>query len=327
MKVNFSYRKTNQIEKYLRRIEVAKGVIDLLPQLPHFEENLRRQLLLKSAVFSARIEGNRLNVSDIYFADGKTTKDVAKIEIFNILTVLRWLNSKSAPKTLSKNFILKVHQGVMKNLTKDAGDFRRDISAIFNQAGVAIYLPPPPNEIASLIKKLINKTNNSKELPPVNAALFHFSFEKIHPFLDGNGRVGRVLSTFILKKGGYGFRGLVSLEEFIEKKRQIYYDLLMLDKRDITSFIAFFLEALAIQAEKAIKDLKNKKEEHPEDTLLPRRREILKIILDHQMVSFNFIKRRFLKVPGSSLHYDLKKLLEKGLVKKIGTTRGALYKP
>lgn len=111
----------------------------------------------------------------------------------------------------------------------------------------------------------------------------------------------------------------------IQPPRLITHDLLALNKMDITPFIVFFLEALAIQAEIAIRNLKEREEERPKDSLLPRRQEIFAIILDHKMVSFGFIKRRFLKIPDSSLHYDLKKLLEKDFIRKIGSTRGVLY--
>ena len=214
---------------------------------------------------------------------------------------------------------------VMKNISPSAGIFRKEVSAIFNQAGIAVYLPPPPNKISELIKILINRTKSSRETKYIKMALFHFGFEKIHPFLDGNGRVGRLLSTFILKQGQSDFRGLVSLEEYLERNRQVYYDLLAISKTDITRFVEFFLEALAEQAEKTINNLKDIKEERLEDTLLPRRREIWEIVRDHEMVSFNFIKRRFIKVPNSSLHYDLRELIKKGLIKKLGSTRGVRY--
>ena len=66
---------------------------------------------------------------------------------------------------------------------------------------------------------------------------------------------------------------------------------------------------------------------HPEDSLLPRRREILNIIRDHQMISFDFLKRRFVNVPDSTLHYELQQLIKVGLILKLGRTRGALYTP
>jgi len=143
--------------------------------------------------------------------------------------------------------------------------------------------------------------------------------------LDGNGRLGRLLAVFILKQGGFDFRGLLSLEEYLEKNRESYYRFLAINKKDITDFVEFFLEAVANQAEKTIAGLKEINQEKEEDFLLPRRREILEIIRDHQIVSFDFIKRRFPKVAPSTLHYDLRKLIEEGFVKKLGSTRAVRY--
>lgn len=326
MKLDYSWRKTKEIEDYLQRLAVAKKVIDILPRFPYLEENLRRQSLLKSSLFSARIEGNKLRLKQIQsMQDQPKQKNIAKIEVFNILKALRFLYSSRAPKRISKSLILKLHQMILKDISHSAGHFRQEPSAIFNQAGVAVYLPPPPIEVSKLIAQLIKNHRQSKDTGPVKAAVFHFGFEKIHPFLDGNGRVGRLLSTFILKNSGFGFRGLTSPEEYLEKHRRVYYELLMIAKKDITDFVEFFLKATAIQAEKAIDELKNVGKELPKDRLLPRRREILEIIRNHQIVSFNFIKRRFMKVADSTLHYDLQQLIKENFIKKLGTTRGALY--
>jgi len=238
--INYTYHKTSNIETNLVKIEVAKRIIDLLPTLPHIEEFLRRRSLLKSSLFSAKIEGNKLQ------------------------------------------------------------------------------LPKLIRELIAIIKK--------REHAAIKAAIAHFVFEKIHPFLDGNGRVGRLISTFILKNSGYGFRELVVLEEYLSNHREEYYDLLAVPKKDITDFVEFFTEAVARSAEKAVDELQETKED-AKDSLLPRRQEILAIIKDHKMVSFNFIKRRFQKVPDSSLHYDIKTLINKAFIKKLGTTRGALYSP
>lgn len=326
MDLNYSYRKNPRIEKCLRRIEILREVAELLPRLPHVEDNLRRRSLLKSSLFSARIEGNRLQLKDVRYTEKNIhSKDLAQMEIFNILAALRWLYSERIPKKLTLSLIFKLHKSVMRGISAESGHFRKEPSAIFNQAGVAIYFTPPPSQIFSLTQKFMSVTNFSNEPGPIQAAICHFTFEKIHPFLDGNGRVGRLLSTFILKSTGFSFRWLVCLEEYYENKRELYYDFLANQKKDITPFVQFFLEGLSLQAEKAIEDIKITKTELPEDRLLPRRGEILAIIRDHRIVSFDFIRRRFAKIPESTLHYDIRKLIEAGFIKKLGSTRGVCY--
>lgn len=325
MDINYQYRETSKIKKNIIRIEVAKKIIELFPKLPHIEEHFRHKSLLKSSLFSARIEGNRLQIEEIENIQKNTSRSREKKEVFNILQGLKWIHSKNSPKKISQNAILKLHKFVLSGLLADAGGFRNEHSAVFNQAGIAIYMTPPPSEIPTLINKIIATIKNSKKHPAINAAIAHFAFEKTHPFLDGNGRVGRLLSNFILKNSGYGFRGLVVLEEYFSENREEYYDLLSSTKKDITEFVEFFQDAIVTSAEKAIAELKDTKQEKATDSLLPRRQEIIAIIKDHKMVSFDFIKRRFYKIPDSSLHYDISELVKKGFVRKLGETRGVMY--
>lgn len=126
---------------------------------------------------------------------------------------------------------------------------------------------PPPSEIKPRLSQLINFAKKLSILGSIRAAVAHFAFEKIHPFLDGNGRVGRLISTFILNRTGYDFRGLFAFEEELEKNRQEYYDSLASTSHNVTFFIIFFLEILLKQAEKAVEQIKNLKHEKPEDTL------------------------------------------------------------
>jgi Fic family protein len=326
MKLDYRWKETKKVRDLLQRIEVAKRVIEITPIRPHIEENLRRRSLLKSAVFSARIEGNKLKLEDVLY-NRVSKRETARKEIDNINKALNWLYSPESIKEVNNKLIQKLHNFVMHNLSSSAGKFRIEQSGIFNQAGVVIYMPPPPTEIRHLIRIFVNMANRSQISPLINTAACHFAFEKTHPFLDGNGRVGRLISTHMLKQAGYSFRGIATLEEYIDKNRQTYYDLLTTSSKNISPFVEFFLEGVMVQADKAINDLKDVKTELPEDQLLPRRREILEIIRDHEMVSFDFVRRRFRLVSDSTIHYDLRQLIEQGYVKKLGITRGALYSP
>lgn len=327
MNINYTYQKTQIIEKNIIRIEVAKNVLELLPQLPHIEETLRRKSLLKSSLFSAQIEGNTLEIGEIENSLSKDSQQKEKKEVFNILKTLKWLHSNYNSLQVTIEILLQLHSMVMESISYQAGKLRHEPSAIFNQAGVAIYMTPPPSQILDLLNSFITTINQSHDHPSINAAIAHFTFEKIHPFLDGNGRVGRIISSLILKNAGYGFRGLAVLEEYLNNHRETYYDCLSTDGKDITVFVEFFTKGVAESAELTINQLKDIKDEKPFDTLLPRRQEILLIIKDHQLVSFDFIKRRFPTIPKSTIHYDLSMLLKKGFIKKLGSTRGVLYSP
>src|SRR5207237_152213 len=129
-------------------------------------------------------------------------------------------------RDITLSFIMHLHEKVMAGLIDkaDLGSFRKEVSAIFNTAGIAIYMPPPPKLVMPLMERLVKIVNNDREdFIPIRAALAHYSFEKIHPFLDGNGRVGRLLFQSVLQKSGYGMKGLLSVEEYLDQHRSEYY--------------------------------------------------------------------------------------------------------
>ncbi len=320
----YRYQENQKIKQYLAKLEVLRLVFDSLPSFPSLEDNLRRESLLHSSIFSARIEGNPLTPAHIHNEIRAPRKDLHKIEIFNLLRAYRYIDSSRAKKVFSTSFILKLHLLTMRGLSFDAGHFRREPWAVFNQAGVAVYIAPSPAELKNLLDEYIKIINTSHFSIPVTAAVAQFLFEKIHPFADGNGRVGRLLSAHLLRVGKYRMRGLVPLEVFIDEYREQYYEVLE-PTRNATSFVEFFLKGLILQIEIALKKFKQSKIA-PEDALLPRRREILEILKDHPLCTFDFISRRFPAVNPKTLHYDLLKLQEGGYIKKIGKTRGSVYR-
>lgn len=325
MKFPPTYQTTDTIAHLLQELEILKAAFALLPIEPKTITYLQRKTLLKSSLFSARIEGNPLHLTEISEADMHHSNDLRKREVANIAQALNDMRVVKR-KTITIPFLLRLHAIVLKGLAADAGRLRSDESAIFNASGVAVYLTPAPWQIHELLNQWVQYCEKFRDPAPAAAAIAHLWFEKIHPFRDGNGRVGRLVSSFLLSHGGYDFAGIVPLEEYFDTHRQDYYDGLTPDRQDSTQFVEFFLTALVSQARTSLQELKN----HPQDNqhtaeLLPRRQEILSIIHDHRMVSFDFLTRRFRAVPPSTLHYDLKQLLKLGRIKKQGTTRGARY--
>lgn len=316
------YRLTKDIVALLQTIEANKEVIDSINIPVEIEENIRRQSTLKSSLFSARVEGNPLTLEEV---EHRPSSDQKKIEVFNILKAMGYMRKREA-KDLSTKELLEIHKITLLGLNTQAGEFRHENSATFNEAGIAIYMHPPPRFIKSNLKKLLDYINAGKEeFVPIRAALAHYSFEKIHPFLDGNGRVGRLVLQKTMMKGGYSMKGLLAFEEYIDNHRSEYYRSLEEPEKDCTDYLIFILQALAEKSTQAKELILKKQDATIEDYLLPRRAEIYNIIKDQKLVNFDQIKRRFLKVNDRTLRYDLKKLQDKGLIRKRGSTKGVYY--
>ena len=155
------YVLTPKIIELLKRIEASREVINSIEVPPEIETNIRRQSTLKSSLFSARIEGNDLTLLDLPKVSSKSQKHR---EVFNILKALNWIYTRRF-KNLDSKDIIKLHEMVMDGIAEnpDLGRFRTDIGAIFNSAGIAIYLPPRPAQVLPLINKLVTFINSEKE--------------------------------------------------------------------------------------------------------------------------------------------------------------------
>ncbi|QQG47341.1 MAG: Fic family protein [Candidatus Woesebacteria bacterium] len=317
------YELTPELVSLLNSIEASRQVIDSIEIPLEIEQNIRRVENLKSSLFSARIEGNNLNLEDLQ----NPSKTQKKAEVLNILKAMNFLKEKQK-KDITTAEMLALHKITMNGLIdgQNLGVFRKNMEAIFNSAGIAIFMPPSPKQVPSLIEKLIKFINSDKErFAPIKASLTHYTFEKIHPFLDGSGRVGRLLIQKILYKEGFGMKGLLSLEEYLDNHRSTYYRMLEEPEKELTDYLIFMLTAISETALKAKELVQQKQKVEVEDYLLPRRAEILRIIKDQKIVNFDQIRRRFMAVNPRTLRYDLKKLQDANLIRKLGTTNGVYY--
>ncbi|MGI5828188.1 MAG: Fic family protein [Patescibacteria group bacterium] len=323
-----TYQLTRKITVSLQEIERLKARLDYYATDKTLEKYSRQKSLLKSSLFSARIEGNPQTLEQFENGGWINSREKQKLEVANLYRALEYVLSKSWRSDVTLDDLKFIHNQVMDGLSRETGFLRTEPSAIYNTAGIAIYVCPLPNEIKPLLQQLLVYVNQDFEpIIPIKTALSHIVFEKIHPFLDGNGRLGRLLIHLVLKKWQYDFRGLAPVEEYLDNNRQTYYDLLAENKQDRTEFIEFFLEGLIYGLKIGVseKEIQKNKLQTPEQKLPPRRYEILQIIKDHKIVSFDFIKRRFFAIPSRTLRYDLKQLTDKQFIQKRGVTRGVVY--
>jgi fido (protein-threonine AMPylation protein) len=308
MLLNQTFKLTPKIQSLLNTLEGQKLAFGLIPVKPELVLNLRRQSLLHSALYSAKIEGIG---QDSQFG---------KLALQNLERTYVWLYHQKIDFPIDQPFLRTLHAKSYQDLGGDAGHFRTEQSAIFNSAGIAVYLTPPPQEIPALLEEWQLQTYDLCKI-----LISHYQFEKIHPFLDGNGRVGRLILTQQLRRLAYDFGGLLVIEEAINNTRDDYYYHLQNESKDITGFIEYFLTLLTDQSPKVLAQISRPPEPSIASSLLPRRQELLHIIRDHSPCSFDFLHRRFVAIPPSTLRFDLLSLQKSGLIRKLGVTNGVLY--
>lgn len=325
MKIPPKYTLNNNILNSISIIESNRGTIDAVDLPIAVEQNLRRKAILGSSLFSARIEGNTLKREDVSDLRDITSKEKQKLEVANLFKTINFVLAKfDKNKLIKESDILSWHK-----ILNFEGKWRTEHEGIFDAAGNAVYHAPPPSHIPGLISDLaayINK--DTDENPLIKAVLTHLLFEKIHPFVDGNGRVGRLLQLAVLSINGYGMNGMVVTEEIIDKKRQLYYQAISDSVGDnATEFVETMLEFM-VEATSVAKDKMLAGKKFTQTDMLPlRRQELLQIIRDHRTVTLDFLHRRFLNVDDRLLRYDLKQLIDLGFVTKIGKTKGVIYTP
>ncbi len=224
---------------------------------------LTAPLLTKEAVASSRIEGTQATIEDVfkYEAAGKVTEDNSKEqdikEIINYRTAIQVAVNLLEKRPIGENFIKELHSILLNSVrgtNKDRGNFRR-IPVFIGKPGAtienAIYVPPDSSELPGLVSNW-SKYVNSEEEPDilVQAAIAHYQFEAIHPFLDGNGRIGRLLIPIFLYKMKVIPYPLLYLSEQFDINRDNYYAFLRkVDAEDDwVAWIKFFLVSINKQA-------------------------------------------------------------------------------
>jgi Fic family protein len=324
------YRLTKKIVSHIANIEANRQVIGAIKIPLEVEENFRRKSVFGSSLFSARIEGNSLTEAEVSSFQDLSENDQEKLEVTNLYRAISHVLVKvKEGYTFNKKDFLGWHEIVMKGILAPSycGRFRTKHEGVFDSMGNLIYHSPAPSEVSGLIEKMLSFINGKTEkIIPVKAILSHLILEKIHPFVDGSGRMGRLLQLAVMSKYGFGMNGMSIVEKKIYENRPIYYHTIEHSTNsDSTGFVDFMLEIMDEASSEAKEELLAKRDYSDSDLLLPRRKEIFEIIRDQRIVSLDFLSRRFLKVDPRSLRNDLLFLVKKGFVEKIGKTRGALY--
>lgn len=327
-----------KIEPIVKKIETLNQVIWLTPVQQTIKDKLFYKHVLKSSLFSAKIEGNKLTLVEAKKLNLSSPKQKNQQEIGNVLNTLKKLKTFFGP--INQERLKKIHQLVMQKIDCRAGKFRAEDTAIFDQYGTIVYLTPSPQEMQSMLilffekfNQLINQKSQSLIQKLILAFQSHYYFEKIHPFVDGNGRVGRVLLHLSLAQIKITPDWILPIDQYLEQHRSTYYAGLNKNTRQVNDFLIFLFEALLWSLEDVIDSIKNlnltkiETAQKPNilNSLLPRRAEMVYIIKDHPYISLDSVARRFFTIPKRTIAYDIHCLIKQNLIIKHGTTRGVTY--
>ncbi len=217
----------------------------------------------REAVLSSQIEGTQASLMDIleyeaYQQIGERRIDVA--EVSNYVTALRYGLERLKELPLSLRLVREIHQKLMEGVrggepAKTPGEFRRSQNWVGGASpATARFVPPPPHELGRCLDEFEKFLHAETYLPVlIKIGLAHAQFETIHPFLDGNGRIGRLLITFMLCEANVLSEPLLYLSIYFKENRNEYYDRLQAvrDHGDWEGWLAFFLDGVATVATQA----------------------------------------------------------------------------
>jgi Fic family protein len=236
------------------------GLTSALPDLSVFIYAWVR----KEAVLSSQIEGTQSSLSDLLMYENEEAPGVPIEDVEEVSNYVRALNHGLQRLRdgfpLSLRLIREIHEVLLTGARggdKEPGEFRRSQNWIGGtRPGNAAFVPPPPDLVLECMSDLEKFLHNEGQALPllIRAGLVHVQFESIHPFLDGNGRLGRLLVTFLLCTGGALREPILYLSLFFKTHRQLYYDLLTRVRTtgDWEAWLDFFLTGVKQTAEQAI---------------------------------------------------------------------------
>ena len=339
---------TNKILRNIGVIEASREIINNAPLLPYYEKQFRKDALVRAVHYGTHIEGNELDLAQaekVLEGEDVVARDRDIQEVINYRRVMEYieeLGTDEKDEKITVDLITSLHKlTVRKILDPDkCGIFRNTQVVVKNsKTGEVSFKPPPFEEVPRQIDDLVQFVNSSESRDihsVLKSGIVHYELVRIHPFVDGNGRVARAFSTLILYEEGYDIRRFFSLEEYFDSDSKEYYEALQSvpkNNEDLTSWLEYFSLGLSIELSK----IKEKIENISVDVRLKQKLGGKPLLLsDRQLKIIEYIQKTgylqnqafeslFPMVSEDTILNELKDLLKNGIIKKQGKTKAARY--
>lgn len=346
------YTITHPILKYIGIIEACREVIINAPLVPSWERKFQEDALVRQVHHGTHLEGNALNISEAaQVVAGQSVvgrpRDIQ--EVINYRNVLEYIgkltdeaegNGKKS-SDVTEELILKLHKLTTERILppEKTGSFRKTQVVIKNsETNEVTFRPPPPVEVPFLISSFLEWINKeSYAIHPVLASgIIQYEMVRIHPFVDGNGRVARSLATLFLYKAGYDIRRFFSLEEYYDKNAHGYYKALQAVSKkegDLTEWLVYFAEGLAIELTRIKEKIKKLSiDSHMKERLggkqmylTERQIKIVEYLQETGFLQNQMFPTLFPMTSEDTVLRELKELMDHGIIVKTGKTKGARY--
>ncbi|MDD3718938.1 MAG: Fic family protein [Actinomycetota bacterium] len=252
-----------EMQDCLSRADHALGRLDGSVQTLPDPDLFVFMYVRKEAVLSSQIEGTQSSLDDLLKVEAKVfdpnrPNDVE--EVLNYVNAMNYGLHRLADLPVSARLIREIHERLLKGVRgaeRQPGELRKTQNWIGPKGATllnAAFIPPPPDEVPDALAKFEKFIHDEDPMPAlIKIGLAHAQFETIHPFLDGNGRVGRLLVTFLLCEREILQKPVLYLSHYFRRRRSQYYDLLQAirDDGDWESWILFFLEGVTDVAKEA----------------------------------------------------------------------------
>ncbi len=312
-------------------LTLTSEVSELISDIKYIDKNystltLRKKNRIKSITGTLQIEGNSFDEERVTnVINGKTVFGTIR-EIEEVKGAIKAYDNIDNYDYKNEKDLLLAHRFLMKNLLQNAGVYRSTNVGVGGKEGVT-HVAPPPNLVPQLMGELFEWVKTTDEHLLIVSCIFHYEFEFIHPFSDGNGRVGRVWQTVILKSYKEFF-SFMPIESMVKDNQQKYYQALedSGSMGESTPFIEFMLEVISKSLKDYIRESKKSVPKSvPKNVPLKRVDEIINLIKKDKNITILQIAD-LLSVSDKTIKRDITKLKNENKIVRVGGLKGGYWK-